>query len=490
MEFVLLLIRLVLFAVFALAAIGKFLDLKGAEKAVKDFGTPEEFAKTFAIGLPFAEIVFAFCFLFVSTAWVGALGGLILLLSFTGGMVWQMAQGNAPDCHCFGQIHSEPVSRKTVIRNIIFSLLALFLVAQGRDDQGLSLADGASDTMQLLLIFLVLALTAAALFYLKKVLDKQTEILRRIELIELLSRDGIPLERNEAGSPHDGLPIGAPFPDFDLPNVSGGRVSLETVRRNGLPSLFVFVSATCDPCKALLPELERWEAELGDRINFILFSSGSPEDNGAKFGVFSNDVILQQRREVADTVYARWTPTAIFVRADGTVGSHPAAGDAAIRKLMDEFRSVRSRDNNVFFAGEHSFSGKTPLIGQPVPRFSLTAIDGNTIDDGVFRGKRTLAVFWSPTCPHCTAMMNDLKSWDRSRNGSDPDLIVFSDGKHEDHESLGLNAPVILDEGYKTAEKLGMFGTPSAVIVDESGAIVTETAMGASNIWSLIGRRM
>src|SRR6187431_725518 len=134
MNELLIIIRLVLFGVFALAAIGKFLDLKGSEKAVKDFGTPEEFAKTFAIALPFAEIVFAFCFLFVSTSWVGAIGGLILLLTFTGGMIWQIAQGKAPDCHCFGQIHSEPVSSKMLVRNIIFSLLALFLIAQGRNN--------------------------------------------------------------------------------------------------------------------------------------------------------------------------------------------------------------------------------------------------------------------------------------------------------------------------------------------------------------------
>src|SRR5687767_11852798 len=167
MEFVLLLIRLVLFAVFAVAAIGKFLDLKGSEKAVKDFGTPEEFAKTFAIALPFAEIVFAFCFLFVSMSWVGAIGALILLLTFTGGMIWQMAKGNAPDCHCFGQIHSEPVSRKTLIRNIIFAILALILIARGSDGQGRSLADDNNDPMQLLLLFLVLAVTVAALFYLR-----------------------------------------------------------------------------------------------------------------------------------------------------------------------------------------------------------------------------------------------------------------------------------------------------------------------------------
>src|SRR5215203_6358875 len=203
MNELLLVIRLVLFGVFALAAIGKFLDLKGSEKAVKDFGTPEEFAKTFAIALPFAEIVFAFCFLFVSTSWVGAIGALLLLLSFTGGMIWQMAQGNAPNCHCFGQLHSEPVSTKTLIRNIIFSLLALFLIAQGRESQGLSLTDNNSNLMQLVLIFTLIILVAVALFYIRKLIEKQNEILRRLELIEMFSTDGSQQERNDAGSPHD-----------------------------------------------------------------------------------------------------------------------------------------------------------------------------------------------------------------------------------------------------------------------------------------------
>src|SRR5688500_1921424 len=221
MEVFLLIIRLVLFAVFALAAIGKFLDLKGSEKAVKDFGTPEEFAKTFAIALPFAELVFAFCFLFVSTAWVGAIGALILVLSFIGGMIWQMAKGNAPDCHCFGQIHSEPVGAKSLVRNIIFAILALVLIAQGREEQGLSLTDGGSDTMQILLMVLALVLIGAALFYLKKVLDNQALILRRLELLEVVSREGVPIDRSDAGHPQDGLPIGSPFPDFELKDTSG-----------------------------------------------------------------------------------------------------------------------------------------------------------------------------------------------------------------------------------------------------------------------------
>ena len=269
MDIVLLVIRIALFGVFALAAIGKLLDLEGSEKAVKDFGTPDEFAKTFAIALPFAEIIFAFCFLFVSTSWVGAIGELILLLTFTGGMLWQMSKGNAPDCHCFGQIHSEPVSRKSLIRNIIFSLLALFLAAQGREGQGYDMADDGSTTMQLILIFLLLALVVAALFYLKKVLDGQAEILRRIDVMEVFSGEGSSIERNNAGSPHDGLPIGAPFPDFEVTDIADRTANLSTALKGGRPAVFMFVSPTCEPCKALLPELERWEAELGGRFHGV-----------------------------------------------------------------------------------------------------------------------------------------------------------------------------------------------------------------------------
>src|SRR5215204_710994 len=491
MDTVLLIVRLILFAIFAIAAIGKFLDPKGSEKAVTEFGIPSDLAKPFAVALPFAEIIFAFCFLFVSMSWVGAIGALLLLLTFIGGMIWQMAQGRAPDCHCFGQIHSEPVSWKTLARNIGFAILALTLVARGRDGQGLSLTDGDTNTdiMQLILIFLAVALIAAALFYLKKILDTQTLILRRLELVELLSHEGVPQERNEAGHPQDGLPIGSPFPDFELTDSLNRSVSLESTLGNGKPSVFFFVSPTCEPCRALLPDMESWEAELGGQLNFVLFSNGTSDANREKFaGVFVDDVVLQKGREVADAVRARWTPTAVFVRADGTIGSHLAAGDIAIRELIDKLRKENLADSDLFVVGESANGDRKPKIGEPLPEFSLRNVRGSEVTEADLRGTKTLAVFWSLTCPHCVAMINDLKAWDDSRREDDPKLIVFSDGSVEDHEEVGLDA-IVLDSGYKTAAKLGMFGTPSAVMLDESGRVVSETGVGAANIWALIGKR-
>ena len=44
-------------------------------------------------------------------------------------------------------------------------------------------------------------------------------------------------------------------------------------------------------------------------------------------------------------------------------------------------------------------------------------------------------------------------------------------------------------EAYKTAAGFGMFGTPSAVLVNDEGKIISETAVGAANIWSLVGKK-
>ena len=68
-------------------------------------------------------------------------------------------------------------------------------------------------------------------------------------------------------------------------------------------------------------------------------------------------------------------------------------------------------------------------------------------------------------------------------------MIVFSDGDQEALKNMGLKSPVVYDEGHKTSTGFGMFGTPSAVLINEDGKFVTETAIGAPDIWSLIGKR-
>ncbi|HSK71018.1 MAG TPA: MauE/DoxX family redox-associated membrane protein, partial [Pyrinomonadaceae bacterium] len=203
MEILLLLIRLFLAAIFAVAGAAKLFDLEGSEKAVKDFGVPEDISKTFAVILPTTEILIAFLLLPVYTAWLGAVGAFLLLLAFIGGMLWQMAQGNAPDCHCFGQLHSEPVSKKSLIRNAVFAFLALVLVAQGRANQGLSIFEFPSEPnfMQILIGLATIGLLGAVVFYLKRISEQQLQIMRRIEVLELTTGEGGEVKRDDIFSP-------------------------------------------------------------------------------------------------------------------------------------------------------------------------------------------------------------------------------------------------------------------------------------------------
>jgi peroxiredoxin/uncharacterized membrane protein YphA (DoxX/SURF4 family) len=488
MEIVLLLIRLILFGVFALAGIGKLMDLQGSVKAMREFGTPDEFAKTFAIALPFAEIVFAFCFLFKEMAWVGALGSLLLLLTFIGGMLWQISQGKAPDCHCFGQIHSEPVSKKSLIRNVVFAVLALVLIAQGRDRQGLALAETSTEMLQMALIFLLLALAVVLLAYVKRFSDQQSEILRRMGVLELAAGESIPVERHEAGDPNDGLPIGAPLPHFAIPDLNGHVVHSEHLLADKKPLLFFFVGPACEPCQVLLPEVEEWEAALIDKLKFVFVSNGDIEKNHEKFGNADERIVLVEKsREFALTMNAKWTPTALFVDADGKVASHVAAGDLAIRRLVEQVKSRDLNDEFLHFLGMNGYG--RPKIGQAIPSFSMKDLKGEEITDKSLLGRKTLVAFSSLGCPHCGVLMKQIREWELNKKPDDPGFVIFADGEPEETKTLGLEAPILVDPEYAVAQKFGMHGAPSAVLVNEDGTIITETAVGPPNIWALIGER-
>lgn len=493
MEIVLLLIRLILFAIFALAGIGKLLDLKGSEKAVKAFGTPEEYAKFFAVALPFAEIVFAVCLLFVETSWIGAGGAVILLLTFIGGMIRLLAQGNAPDCHCFGAFHSEPVSKKSLIRNIVFAVLAFVLILSGKNNQGASVFDSANNSegnfMSLILGLATVGLLAAVVFYLKKISEQQIQIMRRIEILEVTALDGgREVSREDVAQPTTGLPIGAPAPDFVLPDVNGREVSLENLLMLTKPILFFFVSSTCKPCAALLPDIEKWQTEFTGKLNFLFVSSGNVKDNLDKLaGDTFKQILLQKDREVALTFGAEWTPTAVLINNDGTIASRAAVGDKAIRELIELIRAqIEGADILLVDNGNNNQISK---LGDDLPEFFENDVFDKIVASEDLRGKKTLIAFWSLSCGFCQQMLDDLRDWDKTRGADEPDLLLISEGEAEPHRRMDLHSPIILDKNRKISKELGMNGTPSAVLINEDGKIVSETAIGAEKIWTLIGKR-
>ncbi len=497
MEIILLLIRLILFGIFAVAGVGKLLDLEGSEQAVKDFGAPEEVAKPLAVLLPLAEIIFAVCLLFVETSWVGAIGALVLLLTFIGGILVQMAKGNAPDCHCFGVIHSEPVSKKILIRNIIFAVMAFVLILSGKYNQGLSLFDARNDNlegnfMSLILGLATVGLLAAVVFYLKKISEQQTQIMRRIEIMEVTALDSSAgeIKRDGVTQPAAGILIGTPAPEFSLPDINNEIVASGQLFAQAKPTLLVFVSPTCGPCASLLPEFETWQTELRGKMEFVFISSGNAEDNLKKFaGANLKRILLQNDREVGLLFGAEWTPAAVVVNEDGTIASKLAVGDQQIRGLVEKIKSEIDNGEMLLIAATKGDDSQNIKLGKNLPEFALSDVFDKTVTSQSLLGKKTLVTFWSTTCGFCDQMLDDLRDWDKTKGTNEPHLLLLSEGEPEKHKAFDLNSSIVLDTGRTVSNELGMQGTPSAVLINENGKIVSETAVGAEQIWTLVGKR-
>jgi len=486
MEAILLIARIILAAVFAVAGIAKLFDRAGSEKAIVDFGVPESIAKPLSVLLPLAEITTAILLLPLVTAWFGAISALALLLIFVGGIAYNFARGNTPDCHCFGQIHSEPVGWSTLIRNSLLAAIAGFVVFAGRETAGASafawLDDlNTAEKMNLIFGVLTIGLLAFVAFKLKNIQAQQIVLQRHIELLQL-GEGSAAVEHEHAAPPAEGLPVGAMLPAFSLPDANGKQFLSEDLVQTNKPSLLFFVSPSCKPCAGLLPEIEDWRRQFGEKINFIFFSSGAAKENVEKFG--SDKIVLLQKDNETMTLFrAKWTPTTILINADGTIGSRLATGDNAIRALV---QSIQPNLSNGHVPKSFLISQNGSKIGEQAPEFSLQNLDGKQVKLEDFRGRKTLLLFWGTACGFCQAMLPDLQKWERQINRA-AELVVVSRGEVETNRKQNLKSPILLEQATEIQNLFGANGTPTGVIIDENGKIASDVAVGADEVFALVG---
>src|SRR4051794_40463667 len=93
--------RLLLAAVFVVAALAKLADRAGSRQTLAEFGVPVVLAAPLGVVLPLVELTVALLLMPVATAWMGALGALALVLVFIAGIGSNLARGRAPTCRCF-----------------------------------------------------------------------------------------------------------------------------------------------------------------------------------------------------------------------------------------------------------------------------------------------------------------------------------------------------------------------------------------------------
>lgn len=511
MDALLLIARLGLAAVFGLAAVGKFLDLKGSQQAVEDFGVPRRFAALIGLALPVVEALVAIFLLPVGTARYAAIVGFLLMAAFVAGMVWNLRQGKTPDCHCFGQIHSEPISVMTVARNGLIGLVALFVVIAGWSDPGYALlgwVDGLSgfEWTLLVLTLLLIAGVAGLGWVVLQMLGQNGRLLLRLDEMErsldaVAAGEPYQAVAPESGRPNDpvlGLPVGEKAPDFRLKGVHGETMSLASLLAADKPVLLVFSDPGCGPCNALLPSVSRWQQDHSETFLTAIISRGDVAANLEKSRQHGlGMLLLQEDREISNAYKSPGTPSAVVVNADGTIGSPLAGGAEKIRDLVQQLNRTGGRLPVEAPApppapaspkpASRSQPSPSPAIGSVAPDLALKDLAGNDVQLRDLFTRETVLIFWSPTCGFCQRMVADLKAWEKNAGEDDPQAIVITSGSIEANEAFRFASIVLHDPETQAMRLYGTSGTPTAIKISADGKVASELRVGQPGVMSLLG---
>lgn len=321
--------RLLLAAVFVVAGVGKLADLPDFRRVLRGFGVGERPARIGAVALPIAELATAAALLVQPLAVWGAAAALVLLAAFTGAIVNALARGDAPDCGCFGALHSAPVGRRQVVRNAALAAPAVFVVAAG---PGSAIAAGGASASVALLLGVATCSLLALVLHLRR---------ERGRL-----REELTAARRIAAAVPPGLAVGALAPTFSVRGANGDRVTLDDLRSRGQPVALIFCAQGCGPCSAMVPDLPRWQVALADTITIGLVGVHTYlryEDAAAPTGasvqeVYARDPELAAEADELNAVLAEYrltaTPSAVLVTPEGTIASATVDGRLAIEALL------------------------------------------------------------------------------------------------------------------------------------------------------------
>lgn len=483
MEIALPIIRALLAGVFVTAGLAKLADLEGSRAAVAGFGVPQGPARPLGTLLPFAELTVAGLLAFGGTARAGALCALLLLVGFSAGIGAAMARGEAPDCHCFGQLHSEPAGPRTLIRNISLAGLAAIAGFTGAGPgAGLEDVGSLSGIVAAALVaaaVLAAVLTAGALSILG-VLRQNGRLLLRVEALEgALRARGIAVPEVQAPS-EAGLAVGSEAPEFSLDDLGGATRTLASLRAAGKPVLLFFTDPGCAPCRALMPRIGEWTRTHAGALTIAAIVRGDAERMRAEASEHEVEPLLAEgsQRPVSDAYEARATPSAVLVDAEGRIASPVAAGHAAIVALVERTTAPALQVQRARPAAKP---------GDPLPVSNgVTDLEGNAAElrDALGRADRIL-LFWDPGCGFCSRMVGDLQALERDEPAVASSLLLVSRGDPDANRGQGLRVPILLEESFELGPKVGVHGTPSAIRVDADGRIASEVAVGADAVLAL-----
>ncbi|WP_050668418.1 MauE/DoxX family redox-associated membrane protein [Luteipulveratus halotolerans] len=207
-------------------------------------------------------------------------------------VVWRVVRAERPaDCHCFGTLSRNPVSRRTLLRNVGFAAAALV---------GLALGVAGDDRS------VVRALAAAV-------------------VVAAVTMRGWSELRTWRSRPRP--------EQLFLQDPHGARLSLVDLQQPA--TVLVFFSAGCRTCHDLVPYFRWWPTRLPDGLDLQPVLRGTPEEF-AQHAVFAELVehAWYDDGDVAAAVGVPASPGAAYISTRHPLGDGGVFGRHAIEDLL------------------------------------------------------------------------------------------------------------------------------------------------------------
>jgi peroxiredoxin len=328
---ILLVARLFLAAVFAVAAAGKLVGRSRTVETLAEFGVPVGLRRPLAVALPLAELAIAIALLPAVTAAWAAIAAALLLAVFTAAVARVLLQGREVDCNCFGSLGPSRISRWTLARNAVLLAVAGGVAVAAQSDPGTSAVAwlGDLDTAGLALLGAGVAIVVAGLNFAFswQLMRQNGRLLNELEAVRA----------GADGATPTGPQPGHPAPLFELPALGGGSLALEELLAAGRGLVVVVTDPGCGACEPLLPEIGRLQRDPETPVPLVMISRGDPEANRAKARAHGLEtVLLEEGFEVSRALGINGAPGAVRLDPEGRYVAKPAMGTERVGVLLGE----------------------------------------------------------------------------------------------------------------------------------------------------------
>lgn len=318
-------------------------------------------------------------------------------------------------------------------------------------------------------------LLSSHVYRLRSLMSRQAGLRGRLDAIEDLM-----YTHDQAGEP-------APDPTRASPFVMSGPndaiVSLDRLLALGKPVMLVFTDPTTGTGASLLAQIGAWQQVNDFPLTVAALGPNSADSRTPivpPTGI--GHILYQEDSDISRSYGITLTPAVVLMRSNGALAGPPTVGARGIEALLE---SVAKASLEARALREASVAANTPAIGQPAPMVILSDLDD--VEQSVVLPERPqILLFWSPLCGYCNQLAPDLHAWESAPPAELPSLTLVTRGSVEQNRSEHFGFRTLLDDDLSASNAFGAVATPSAIVIDSNGNVVSPMARGIREVRELL----